>query len=233
MVRFLCLAVLLIVPRPSWAVEAWDDIPGGCQLDSWSDVERWRDWNSQSPMAANWVQEKSRYADNREVWRWHDRLYLSIMDGKVMTLADCSFGDGSHYYEYERFDKPGGFHVVHVWQYEAHSYALVMRNTGKIYSVPGLPVSSPNVSRYAYAACSPPDGTTDTGEAEIGIMGIVDSRPEIEATAEMPCGASDCKVEWDGEEALRAECEDSTRGTTWMTRFVRRDRRWTPMPSTR
>ena len=233
MMRLLCLAALLMVPGLSSAMDAWDDIPGGCRLDSWSDVERWRDWNSQSPLAADWAEEKARYANNREVWRWHDRLYLATAEGNVLTLADCSFGDDSHYYEYERFDEPGGFHVVHVWQYEAHSYALVMRNTGKIYSMPGLPVSSPKASRYAYAACSPPDGTTDTGEAEIGIVSIVDNRPEIEAKVVMPCGASDCKVGWDGEEALTAQCEDGAGGNTWMTRLLRKDRDWTKIPSGR
>lgn len=233
MMRLICLAILLIVSRLSLAMDAWDDIPGGCQLDSWNDVERWRDWNSRTPMAANWAEEKSRYADNREVWRWHDRLYLSTVDGKVLTLADCSFDDNSHYYEYERFDEPGGFHVVHVWQYEAHSYALVMRNTGKIYSIPGLPVSSPKASRYAYAACSPPDGTTDTGEAEVGIVSIADNRPEIETKVGMPCGSNDCKVEWDGEDALSAVCEDSAAGSTWTTRLLRKDRGWTAMPSNR
>lgn len=230
MVRLLCLAVLLMVPGVSSAMDAWHDIPGGCRLDSWSDVERWRDSNSQSPLAADWTEEKPRYAHNREVWRWHDRLYLSTRDGRVLTLADCSFGDNSLYYEYERFDEQGGFHVVHVWQYEAHSYALVMRNTGKIYSIAGLPVSSPKASRYAYAACSPPDGTTDTGEAEIGVVVIVDDRPQMEAKVEMPCGASDCKVEWNGEDAVSTTCEDSASGSTWTTRLSRNDRGWTATP---
>lgn len=230
LVRMLCLAALVLASRPSLSMEPWDDIPGSCRLDSWNDVERWRDWNSRSPMAANWTEEKLRYANNPEVWRWHDRLYLSIMDGKVLTLADCSFDDNSHYYEYERFDERGGFHVVHLWQYEAHSYALVMRNTGKIYSVPGQPVPSRNGSRYAYAACSPPDGTTDEGEAEIGILGIVDGRPEVEARAGMPCGVGDCKIEWDGDEAVSAECEGSNGGNAWTTRLLRKDGEWTSNP---
>jgi hypothetical protein len=230
LVRMLSLAALVLAPTPLRAIEAWDDIPGSCRLDSWSDVERWRDWNSHSPMAANWAEEKQRFANNPEVWRWHDRLYLSIMDGKVLTLADCSFGDNSHYYEYERFDERGGFHVVHFWQYEAHSYALVMRNTGMIYSLPGRPVTSPKGTRYAYAACFPPDGTTDKGEAEIGILSIVDGRPEVEANAQMPCDVGDCKIEWDGEEAVSAACEDSGSGSVWTTRVLRKDGVWVANP---
>ena len=122
---------------------------------------------------------------------------------------------------------------MHLWQYEAHSYALVMRNTGKVYSIPGLPESSPNGSRYAYAICSPPDGTTDGGEAEIGILSIVDSGPEVEAKAEMPCGDSDCKIEWDGEESVRAVCQDNSSGSTWVTRFLRKTGEWTTLTSKR
>jgi len=143
LLRLLCLGILLLTPRLCLALDPWEEAPGGCRLDSWSDVERWRDWNRQSPRAANWAEEKSRYGNNREVWRWHDRLYISILDGKVLTLADCSFSDDTHYYEYARYDEPGGFHVVHVWRYEAHGYALVMRNTGKIYSIAGLPYGQP------------------------------------------------------------------------------------------
>lgn len=231
--RLMCLFALVLAPALSHGMEAWEDIPGSCRLDSWNDVDKWRDWNSQSPMAANWTEERPRFANNREVWRWHDRLYISVMDGKVLVLADCSFGDASHYYEYERFDEPGGFHVVHLWQYEAHSYALVRRDTGKICTVAGLPVRSPNGARYAYAACLPPDGTTDIGEAEIGIFGIADSRPEVLAKAEMPCGDSDCTIEWDGEESVRAVCQDNGSSSTWMTQFLRTGNRWTTSTSKR
>lgn len=123
---------------------------------------------------------------------------------------------------YERFDERGG---LHLWQYEAHSYALMMRNTGKIYSIPGLPVPSRDETRYAYAACSLPDGMTDKGEAEIGILSIVEGRSEIEAKAAMPCGAGACKIEWDGAEALGAACGNGSSGSVWMTRFLRKGRR--------
>ena len=158
------------------------------------------------------------------MWRWHDRLYISILDGKVLTLADCSLGDNSHYYEYARYDEPGGFHVVHVWRYEAHAYGLVMRNTGKIYTIPSLPVWSPDGARFAYDACSPPDDTTDRGDAEIGIMSIADSRPKIEAKAEMPCNAHDCKLDWVNDATVSAVCEDphSSDGKAWVMRFSRR-----------
>ena len=228
LLRVLCLAVLLLAPRVSIAVDPWDEPPSGCRLDSWSDVERWRDWNSRTPLGANWAEEKSRYRNNREVWHWYDRLYISTSDGKVLTLADCSFSDNTHYYEYMRYDEPGGFHVVHVWRYEGHDYVLLMRDTGKTYPVPGLPVWSPDGARFAYAACSPPDGTTDRGDAEIGIMSIVDNRPTMEAKAEMPCNAQDCKLEWEDDATVSAVCEDphDGGGKPWVMRLMRRDYGW-------
>jgi hypothetical protein len=210
LVRLVCLAALLFLPRLSLAVDAWDAPPGGCPLENWSDVEAWRAWNSHTPPsnAMHWADEKTRYADNREVWRWYDRLYISMMDGKVLTLTDCPFGDDMSYYIYERYDVAGGFHVVHAWRYEDHSYALVVRSTGKIYTIPGLPVSSPDRSLFAYAACYPPDGTTDEGEAEIGIFSLVDNQPKMEAQMRMPCGASDCNLNWEGNAVVTATCED-------------------------
>jgi len=228
LLRLLCLGILLLVPRLCLAGEPSDEPPAGCRLESWNDVERWRDWNSQSPRAANWVEEKSRYRSNREVWRWYDRLYLSVRDGKVLTLADCSFDDNTHYYEYLRYDEPGGFHVVHLWRYEAHDYLLVMRNTGKIYTVGGLPLWSPDGTRFAYAVCTPPDGTTDRGDAEIGIMRVVDDVPTMEAKAAMPCHAQDCKLEWEDDATVSATCEDSAAsgGKPWLMRLTRSDFGW-------
>ena len=228
LLRLLCLGILLLTPRLCLALDPWEEAPGGCRLDSWSDVERWRDWNRQSPRAANWAEEKSRYGNNREVWRWHDRLYISILDGKVLTLADCSFSDDTHYYEYARYDEPGGFHVVHVWRYEAHGYALVMRNTGKIYSIAGLPVWSPDKARFAYAVCSPSDGTTDQGDAEIGIISFVDNRPKMDAKAAMPCHAQDCKIDWDDDATVSAACEapHNSGGKPWLLQLTRTDFGW-------
>jgi hypothetical protein len=210
LLRLVCLVVLLFLPRLSLAVEAWDGPPGGCSLENWSDVEGWRDWNNHTPPinAAHWEKEKLRYVGNREVWRWYDRLYISIRGNQVLTLIDCPFGDDMSYYIYERYDAAGGFHVVHVWRYEDHSYALVVRNTGKIYTIPGLPISSPDRSRFAYAVCYPPDGTTDEGEAQVGIFDIKDDQPNMEARAQMPCSASDCTLKWEGNAVVSATCED-------------------------
>lgn len=205
----LCLAIVALVPRLVLADEPWDP-PSGCRLEKWSDVEAWREWNSHTPSADDgaWAEERQRFADNREVWRWYDRLYIAVMGDKVLTLTDCPFGDDMHRFEYARYDAAGGFHVVHVWRYEDHFYALVMRNTGKIYTVPGLPVWSPDRSRFAYAACSPPDGSSDDGQATVAVMSIADSQPQEETKAETTCFLDDCKVVWENDMRLSVTCEE-------------------------
>ncbi|MGE0575720.1 MAG: hypothetical protein AB7F22_09550 [Reyranella sp.] len=209
LLRLLCLSVLAFLPRLSLANEPWDP-PSGCRLEKWSDVEAWREWNSHTPATNGdaWAQERRRIADNREVWRWYDRLYIAIMGDKVLTLADCPFGDDMHRYDYERYDAAGGFHVVHVWRYEDHFYALVMRDSGKIYTVSGLPVWSPERARFAYAVCIPPDGTTDEAVAEVAVMSVVDKQPQIETRASMPCFLDDCKLVWEDDGTVTSTCEE-------------------------
>jgi len=82
---------------------------------------------------------------------------------REVALSDCSFSDNTHFYEYVRYDEPGGFHVVHVWRYEAHAYALVMRNTGKIYTIAGLPVWSPKTGSQSGHALQCPRLQTRLG----------------------------------------------------------------------
>jgi hypothetical protein len=209
LLRLLCLSVLALTPRLAVANEPWTP-PSGCRLEKWSDVEAWREWNTHTPSADDgaWAEERQRFADNREVWRWYDRLYIAIEGDKLLTLADCPFGDDMHRFDYERYDAAGAFHVVHVWRYEDHFLALVMRNTGKIYTISGLPVWSPNRSRFAYSVCIPPDGTTVDATAEVAVMSIVDSVPQMETTASMPCFLDDCKLVWEDDGTIRSACEE-------------------------
>jgi hypothetical protein len=229
LLRLLCLAALALLPHPSLADDPWDP-PSGCRLEKWSDVEAWRDWNSHTPSGddGSWAEERLRYAGNREVWRWYDRLYIAVMGDKVLTLTDCPFGDDMHRFDYERYDAAGGFHVVHVWRYEDHFLALVMRNTGKIYTVPGLPVWSPDRSRFAYAACSPPDGTTDEGVAEVAVMTIAEDQPRVETRAQLPCLLDDCKLVWDDDGRVSVTCEQrgDKDAKRWVLRLIRQGDGW-------
>ena len=227
LLRLLCLAVLALLPQPAMADDSWDP-PNGCRQEKWSDVEAWRDWNSHTPSAdaGSWSEERQRYADNREVWRWYDRLYIAIKGDKVLTLMDCPFGDDMHRFDYERYDEAGGFHVVHVWRYEDHFYVLAMRNSGKIYSVPGLPVWSPDRARFAYAACSPPDGTTDEGVAEVAVMTIREDQPRMETRAQLPCFLDDCKLVWEDDKTVSATCEERDGPKRSAIRLTRQSDGW-------
>jgi hypothetical protein len=209
LLRLFLIAVLALLPRLVLGEDPWDP-PTGCRLETWRDVEAWREWNNHTPSADDgiWAGERRRFADNREVWRWYDRLYIAVLGDKVLTLMDCPFGDDMHRFEYERYDAAGGFHVVHVWRYEDHFHALVMRDTGKIYSVPGLPVWSPDRSRFAYAACSPPDGTSDDGEASVAVVSIADNRPQTESTARTACFLDDCHIAWGNDTTVTVTCEE-------------------------
>lgn len=222
--RLLLVVMLLVTPRLALAEDPWTP-PAACLLENWNDVEGWRQWNSHTPPnnVENWATEKARYEDRRDVWRWLDRLYIGMANGKVVTLSDCPFGDDLHFFLYQRFDEAGNFHVVNVWRYEEHYYALVMRNSGKIYTVSGLPVWSPDRSRFAYAVCDLMNGTE-----EIAVMSIVDDRPVLNAKAELPCTMGECKLDWENNATVKATCEGTPESgaTRSITRLRRQGDRW-------
>lgn len=203
--RLLCLVFLLSLPRLALAEEPWTP-PGACALRNWNDVEQWREWNSHTPPdnATRWAEEKPRYTNNRDVWRWLDRLYIAISGGRVLTLADCAFGDDLHFFLYERYDEAGDFHVVRTYFYEDHLYALVMRKTGKVYAIPGLPIWSPDRTRFAYGVCDQMNAKDD-----VAIVGIAGDRPRAEMKGHLPCDLGDCKLVWEGNTTLAATCESA------------------------
>lgn len=203
--RLLCLAVLLAFPVVALADEIWKPLPS-CTLRTWNDVETWREWNGHTPPAnaENWAKEASRIANNRDVWRWLDRLYVAVAGGKVLTLSDCAFGDDLHFYLYERYDEAGGFHVVRVLFYEDHLYALVMRQTGRIFAIPALPIWSPDRTRFAYGICDQMNAKDD-----IAIMRVTADGLGTEIADHMPCGTGGCKLVWEGNTTFSATCQDT------------------------
>ncbi|MCW5734300.1 MAG: hypothetical protein KIS73_09245 [Enhydrobacter sp.] len=229
--RLLWLTVLLLLPRLALAMDPWEP-PGACKAESWNDVEQWREWNSHTPPdnVRHWAEERPRFANRRDVWRWLDRLYIAVSDGKVLTLADCAFGDDMHFYLYERYDEAGEFHIVRAYFYEDHHYALVMRRTGEIYAVPGLPIWSPDRTRFAYAVCDLLNGTE-----ELAVMSISHDRPEEEAKVQLPCTLGSCKLVWEGSAMLSATCEDpqGRGGKREVVRLTRKGDAWTSARSSR
>ncbi|MBI3195992.1 MAG: hypothetical protein HYZ40_00500 [Rhodospirillales bacterium] len=229
--RLLCLVLLLLLPRIALAQESWKP-PGACALRNWNDVETWREWNSHTPPdnATRWAEEKSRYTNNRDVWRWLDRLYIAVAGGKVLTLSDCAFGDDLHFYLYERFDEAGSFHVVRVYFYEDHLYALVMRATGKVVAIPGLPIWSPDRTRFAYGVCDQMNAKDD-----VAIMRVTADGLSTETAGHMPCGLGDCKLIWEGNASLSATCQETAEqgSKRQVMRFTRRGDGWATTTSNR
>jgi hypothetical protein len=181
--------------------------PPLCTPKDWNEVETWRDWASRTPPpdAASWAEERPRFANDRDVWRWLDRLYIAYEGGNVVTLADCPFTDTMHRYLYDRYDENGEFHIVRTILYEDHVFALLMRKTGRLYYVPALPVWSPDKTRFAYGACDLLNGKDD-----LAIMKPTgDGRLQAEIETKIPCGLGDCRIAWESPTALTATCPKS------------------------
>jgi hypothetical protein len=200
--RLICLLALLIFPGVALAQESWTP-PTGCVAKDWAEVEAFRDWISHTRPNNDleWAEERLRWLDRADVWRWLDRLYLAVDGGRTVSLVDCPFTDSLYRYLYEKYDETGGFHVVSVRLYEDLHYALVMKKTGKIFTIPGLPVWSPDRMRFAYGVCS-----LLNSQDEIVISRVSPEGLKMETEGHMPCGMGDCDLAWEGTDTLAATC---------------------------
>jgi hypothetical protein len=137
------------------------------------------------------------------VSREADRLRLELERGAV-ELADCPHGDTAHVYLYERYDETGRFHVVCRPAFKDFSYTLVMRATGKQYTVYGTPIWSQDKARFLTVACSwmPPRGTlTIHAPASGGIA--------TEAEVPLPTCLDEtesCSARWDNPSWIAITC---------------------------
>ena len=204
--RAVVLVLALLSFGPALADERGELPPALCAPKSWNEVETWRDWASHTPPdTKGWVDERRRFANDRDVWRWLDRLYIAYEGGKVVTLADCPFTDGMYRYLYDRYDDNGAFHIVRQIFYEDHLFALVMRKTGRVYSIPAPPVWSPDKTRFAYGACDLMNGKDDLAI----LKPAGDGQLAVEIETKIPCGLGDCQLAWESPAALTATCPKS------------------------
>ncbi|MDQ2705400.1 MAG: hypothetical protein M3Y43_09555, partial [Pseudomonadota bacterium] len=196
--RLFCLLVLLALSGVARAQEPWTPA-GPCVARNWNEIEAWRDWltHARPDNDREWAEERSRWINNRDVWRWLDRLYIAIDGGEVLTLADCPFSEDMHRYLYEAYDETGGFHIVAVRLYEDMVYALVMRRSGRVFTVPGLPVWSPDRTRFASGACS-----VLNDQDGIAISRVTPEGLKTEAEGRMPCGLGDCRITWENDDSV-------------------------------
>ncbi len=152
--------------------------------------------------AREWPQEAQRIrGDVPNVARQGDRLRLAIDGGKLVELQDCPYGDTAYQYLYERFDDPGRFYVVRTPAHEDFSYTLVMKRTGRLFTVYGAPVWASDKSRFLTVACSllPERGAltvyTPSGD------GLA-----TEAEFPLPCATESCSARWDFQSWISVSC---------------------------
>ena len=224
--RLICLAALLFLPAAAIAQPKGETPPGPCLPKNWEEITSWREWLSHTPPenAKRWEGEAPRIGNKAEVWRYLDRLYLGLAGGKVVTLTDCPLGDNLRFFVYERYDEPGDFHVVGNLYYEDHSYALIMRKTGLMFTIPAVPVWSPDRTRFAYGVCDLMNAKDD-----IAIMKPSGNGLQTETAGHMPCGMGNCALTWENATTLAAVCTESADqgGKRQVMRLTWRDNKWT------
>jgi len=229
--RLAILLALLFLPGVALAQQPWKP-PGGCVAKNWAEVEMFRDWLIHAPPDNDlqWAKEQGRWPANGGVWRWLERLYLAVAGDRVVSLVDCPFTDGLYRNLYEKYDETGGFHIVSVHLYEDQFYVLVIKKTGQIFSIPGLPVWSPDRARFAYGVCS-----LMNSQDEIAISRVSPEGLKTEIEGHMPCGMGDCEITWESNETVAATCPKAgDHGNEHkVMRLTRHGERWTATTSSR
>lgn len=195
LVRLLYLASLLL-PYGAFAQamgeEAKACVPNGALNPTYESESR----------TIEWPQEVSRLrADVPNVSRHGDRLRLAIDGGSSVVLQDCPYGDAGYQYLYERYDDPGRFYVVRTPGLDDFTWTLVIKRTGRLFTVQGAPVWASDKKRFLTVACSlqPLRGT-------LSIFAPAGDGLATEAEIELPCAAESCSARWDFESWISIAC---------------------------
>lgn len=165
-----------------------------------------------------WPHEAERARGNRQnVSRKADRLRLALANG-VAELVDCPRGEEAHVFLYEDYDQTGGFYVVRRPAFRDFSYTLVMRATGRQYTVYGTPIWSQDKARFVTMACSwlPPRGTLTVHAPASG--GIA-----TEAAIPLPTCLDEtetCSARWDNPSWIAVTCTRSDGSSRKGSEFV-------------
>ena len=210
-VRLLCVAALLL-PVGALAQAMGEEVktcePAGRQpMD---------DDHETTNRSKHWPQEVERLKrDVPNVSRQGDRLRLALDGGKLVELQDCPYGNTAYQYLYERFDDPGRFYVVRTPAYEDFFYTLVMKRTGRLFTVYGTPVWASDKSRFLTVACSlmPTRGA-------LTIYAPSGDGLAAEAEVPLPCETESCAARWDFQSWISVSCtpqgEPGKKGTEFV-----------------
>ena len=208
--RLACLASLLF-PAVALAQTAGEE-PKACTPNGAPPSQEYERGN----LTEEWPQEARRFSgDVPNVARQGDRLRLAIDGGKTVDLQDCPYGDTAYQYLYERFDDPGRFYVVRTPAYEDFSYTLVMKRTGRLFTVYGAPVWASDKSKFLTVACSllPERGTLSVHKpSDDGIV--------VEAEIALPCAMESCSARWDFQSWISVSCTPRDEPARKGTEFV-------------
>lgn len=193
--RLVCLVILLlpgIALAQNAGVDAKACMPSGALDPGYERESR----------EIEWPQEARRLrADVPNVSRHQDRLRLAIDGGTAVELQDCPYGDVGYQYLYERYDDPGRFYVVRTPGVDDFVWTLVMKRTGRLFTVHGAPVWASDKTRFLTVACSlqPSRGT-------LSIFAPSGDGLTTEADIALPCATESCSARWDFESWISIAC---------------------------
>ncbi len=220
--RLVCLVVLLlpgIALAQNAGVEAKACAPSGA-LDPGYERES---------LASEWPQEAQRLrADVPNVSRQGDRLRLAIDGGKAIELQDCPYGDAGYRYLYERYEDPGRFYVVRRSGLDDFGYALVMKRTGRLFAVHGVPVWASDKTRFLTVACS-----LQPSRGALSIFAPSGDGLTTEADIALPCATESCSARWDFESWISIACtprDDTSRKGREFVLMRGKDGKWSVLP---
>lgn len=166
-----------------------------------------------------WPQEAERFRRNREnVSREGDRLLLKLEKGDTVALADCPHGETAHVFLYEHYDEAGRFYVVRQPAFRDFSYMLVMRATGKQYTVYGTPIWTQDKARFLTVACSwlPPRGALTVHAPASGGIATETEIPLRTCLDE----TETCTARWDNPSWIAVTCTRSDGASRKGSEFV-------------
>ncbi|MBM3646320.1 MAG: hypothetical protein FJX11_00880 [Alphaproteobacteria bacterium] len=170
----------------------------------------------QRDSADDWREEAQRIKSHELLAsRRHDRLQLVLDGGKTLELVDCPFGEGARWYLYERYDRPGGFHVVRTVTPDDFSYTLVILKSGRQFTVHSSPVWPPDRSRFVTVACS-----IEPARGTLSIQAPAGGSLATEAEFPLPCERESCSARWDHESWISVTCAPREASAKKGTEFV-------------
>lgn len=220
--RLVCLVILLlpgIALAQNAGVDAKACMPSGALDPGYERESR----------ESEWPQEARRLrADVPNVSRHQDRLRLAIDGGTAVELQDCPYGDVGYQYLYERYDDPGRFYVVRTPGVDDFVWTLVMKRTGRLFTVHGAPVWASDKTRFLTVACSlqPSRGT-------LSIFAPSGDGLTTEADIALPCATESCSARWDFESWISIACtprDDTAKKGREFVLMRGKDGKWNVLP---